>query len=374
MFKRNLILFWIISTVLLLIFQIGCDRKDVPIKIGFVGSLSGRFSDLGVAGRNGALLALEEWEQKGGLRGKPLELIVRDDKHDPVQAVEVDRELIEQGVIAIIGHMTSEMSISAYTLINEKKILMVSPTTSTPLLSGIDDYFIRVVGTSVDPPKRLSEYALQRGFKRVAVVWTDSNKAYCLPYVSIFREVLEKGGGSLSIDRPISKADDGAFDMVAMEILATRPDAVLLVLSATEAAVMAQQIRKLDIELPILSSGWALTPDLIIHGGKTVEGIVFAEFFNPAFKGEEKRKFDEKYKKRFGSTSTFPAIFGYDACNVILKALSTNPNPNSLKATILKIKNFQSPLGEFQIDKYGDAIRSFTMITVSHGDFVEISQ
>ena len=115
----------------------GCDNNK-PIKVGFVGGLTGRLSDLGIAGRNGVIMAIEEINKAGGINKRPIELITKDDKQDPEVAVNVDKELIDEGVVAIIGHMTSAMSIAALPLINKKQILMISPTTSTNKLFGIE--------------------------------------------------------------------------------------------------------------------------------------------------------------------------------------------------------------------------------------------
>ncbi len=105
---------------------IGCEKKENPIKVGFVGGLTGRLSDLGTAGRNGVILAVEEINSRGGINGRPVELITKDDKQDPELSLRVDRELVDEGVAAIIGHMTSVMSMAVLPFINEEKILMIS--------------------------------------------------------------------------------------------------------------------------------------------------------------------------------------------------------------------------------------------------------
>jgi branched-chain amino acid transport system substrate-binding protein len=76
--------------------MIGCEKKKEPIKVGFVGGLTGRLSDLGSGGRNGVMLAVEEINNAGGISGRPVELITKDDKQDPEVAVKVDKELIDE--------------------------------------------------------------------------------------------------------------------------------------------------------------------------------------------------------------------------------------------------------------------------------------
>lgn len=115
----------------------GCFKKK-PVKIGFIGGLTGRVADLGTSGRDGVLLAVEEQNGKGGINGSPIELIIKNDRHDAETAKKVAMKLIDEGVTAVIGNMTSSMSVVTVPLINEHKVLMISPTTSTNSLTGQD--------------------------------------------------------------------------------------------------------------------------------------------------------------------------------------------------------------------------------------------
>jgi branched-chain amino acid transport system substrate-binding protein len=84
--KRGRDFFFAAFSVALLVFLTilfsSCQREKPQIKIGFAGGLTGRYSDLGTAGRNGANLAVEEINQTGGIRGRQVLLISKDDKQD----------------------------------------------------------------------------------------------------------------------------------------------------------------------------------------------------------------------------------------------------------------------------------------------------
>src|SRR6056297_2409881 len=93
-----------IGVVLVLVgLLLGCNESD-PIKIGFAGQLTGVYSDLGVQGRNGVQLAVEKLNESGGIDGRMLELMVKNDKNSVKGAIEADTQLIQNGVLAIIGH------------------------------------------------------------------------------------------------------------------------------------------------------------------------------------------------------------------------------------------------------------------------------
>ena len=181
-----------ILILLLILFSLmisSCGLTDKTIKIGFVGSLTGRVSDLGIAGRNGVMLAVNEANKKGGINGKKIILIIKDDKNDEETALRVDQELISEKVVAIIGHMTSSMAIKTVPLMNEKKMLMISPTVSTNELTGIDDYFIRGLETSIraDAEKHAEYIINNTDLRKIACIYDESNKAYSKGLYNSFR-------------------------------------------------------------------------------------------------------------------------------------------------------------------------------------------
>ena len=108
----------------------GCSPPE-PIRLGFIGGISGRVADLGIAGRNGAALAIEMRNKSGGINGRPVELIVEDDKQDPEIAKRGISRLIGNKVHAIIGPMTSTMAMASLPLINEARMTMISPTVTS---------------------------------------------------------------------------------------------------------------------------------------------------------------------------------------------------------------------------------------------------
>ena len=88
-----------------------CSPKP-PIEIGFLGGLSGKFSDLGTATRNGALLAVELVNLSGGVDGRKLHLLELDDKQSVESALQAMEEFQKQGVVAVVGPSTSSIAVA----------------------------------------------------------------------------------------------------------------------------------------------------------------------------------------------------------------------------------------------------------------------
>lgn len=116
-----------------------CGQRE-PIRLGFVSGLTGRHSDLGISSRNGATLAVDELNAAGGVRGRSLQLIIRDDGQDADRARRAVRELVGEGVVAMVGHATSSMAAATLPIVNDAQVLMVSPTVTSPDFTGKDDW------------------------------------------------------------------------------------------------------------------------------------------------------------------------------------------------------------------------------------------
>lgn len=139
------------------------------MKIGFMAGLSGRVADLGVSGRNGLILAIEQKNGSGGINGKPLELIVRDDRQDSQRARSSVKELLDDGVELIIGPMTSSMAMSVVKLVNNSDAYLLSPTVTTTDLLNIDDHFLRVISSTKEYGNKSATYQYQNIGSRKAV-------------------------------------------------------------------------------------------------------------------------------------------------------------------------------------------------------------
>jgi branched-chain amino acid transport system substrate-binding protein len=174
-----------------------CTKKE-PVRLGFVGGITGRVADLGVAGRNGAMLAIEERNAAGGVNGRQIELVVRDDEQNPETAKRVVTELIRSKVEVIIGPMTSGMAMAVVPLVNASRTIMVSPTVTTSELTGKDDNFLRVISSTAEYGAKNARCEFERcGHRTVAAIYDLSNRSYTESWFNSFRSTYEGLGGRI---------------------------------------------------------------------------------------------------------------------------------------------------------------------------------
>lgn len=346
--------------------------NPAPISIGFVGQLTGKQSELGIQSRDGVLLAIETLNAAGGVKGRPLNLLVRDDLGEPDRAREVDQELINAGVTAIIGHPTSAQTLVGVEITNPAKMVLISPTVSSPAFSGKDDYFFRVYPSFRQSAQAFAEYIyLKEHLSSVAVILDRDNAGYSQTYGDTFQERFKKLGGKVTGLEFFSSKKQLEVSALLTNLQAGKPSAILIIASDIDTALIAQHIRLLNWNVPLFASAWAQTQTLLNNGGRAVEGLKLEQSFDIGNQSPLFLDFRKRFEARFGHSPSFGAAFGYEAAMVLAKALEkTGGKREGLKESLLTIRDFQGLLDSFSLDKYGDVQRPFYLSEIKNGRFV----
>jgi len=360
---RHVLLF---SIVTIMILSSGCLEKK-PIKIGYLGSITGKNSDLGVAARDATMLAIEQINSQGGINDRKLELVVRDDTLDPKVAEQMTGDLIKEGVAAIIGPVASSMAKAALPVIEKAGVVMVSPTSSSNELIK-DDHFFRVMEPNSKFARHLAESALKLGIKRLTVICDTNNRPYTVDIYQVFREAFVKGGGSISSEVLFDSTQKRELQPLVKQLGLKKADGVMMLANSVDSIVIAQQIRKEDFKAPILSGACGIAQrDLLQLAGKSSEGLIFTLPVNSQSKAPAFTGFRESFIKRFNYPPTFAAVLAYDASQLVLTALKKNADPKSLRQTIKSISTFDGLQGVIKLDQYGDPDRNLFIIRYHDG-------
>lgn len=364
------------AVLLFVLFLTSPGQAAEKVTIGFAGGLTGRTSDLGTAGRNGVLLAVEEKNAAGGLLQRPIELITGDDKQDPQVALQVVGQLADQGAIAVIGHMTSAMSLAVKPLIDKRKLLMISPTTSTTALSRQKDFFFRVVESIADEARDLAAFVFEKQHIRsVAVIYDQANTVYTEDFYTHFKEEYEKRGGKISLVQTFTSGKEPPFSDTVTKARAARPEGVFILANAADTAMFCQQIYKSGWKIPRIVSGWGLTEDLPALGGKSVEGVLSLITYDADSKEARSREFVRRFTERFGKKPGFPAFCSYAAAQVLFQAYETAGGDIArLPETIVSVKKFRGLQGNIEIDEFGDAHNQKYLTTITAGQLKVIER
>jgi branched-chain amino acid transport system substrate-binding protein len=342
-------------------------EPPAPIRIGLAVNLSGRGGTAGEYVREGTMLAVQEVNRRGGVGGRPLALVIRDDKGTPEGVVRADRELLESGVRVIVGHVTSEATLVAHEFFQGRDVLLFTPFTATTRLSGLDDMLFRTCVDNAAYGRGMSRLLQQKGAQRVGVLLDNSNASFTEDYVAQTRRHFP---GSL-VPVAFDPKQPHALDEALQQLLATDSDALVLLTEVSRTGIAAQKLRAAGYAGPLIATLWAQTPDLPRYGGAAAEGMslltfIAAEYDNPLF-----RHFAALVQERLKRPPNARSIRAYEAITILTEGLRASPSgaPADLKRALSEIR-FQTLMGEVRFDRFGDVQRPLYEIQVRDGRLV----
>lgn len=365
----------VVMALILLMVLVSCIAKP-PIRVGFAAELTGKQSEPGVNLRNSVQMAVDEINLAGGIAGRRIELKIEDDLGTPEGARAAENRLIDSGVVAVIGHYTSNQTLEGYAVTQQRGTILISGTASTSLLSEKKDLFFRSVVATDTMGQGFAYYIRQqRALSRIAILYDQDNHTYAEPMSQAFSETFHKLGGNIVSQVKFSAAASPDFAPLVNSLRDAQPDGILLIASPTNSAVIAQIIYLSGWRIPLFSSSWGQGDALIQNGGDAVEGmeiIIAIDINDPA---PELRDFKTRYQKLFSRPPIFTAIEGYETMHILATALKkTGGEANGLAEALMGIKNFQGLTGPIRLNEYGDAIRPLYIQKVHARSFETIQK
>lgn len=343
-----------------------------PLKLGFIGGLSDRNSDNGQSGLNAVILAVEQFNRAGGLNGRMVELVSRDDAQDKVMAAKSANELVESGVEAVIGPFTSGMAAVVVPITGKAGIFQVSPTITSMDFYGKDDNLFRINRTTRDNAQDYARTLLLRGQRNIAVAYDLRNRNFTESWLREFKAIVLAKGAQIAAEVPYESGADTPFDKVVADMVKAKPDSLFFIAGALDVARLAQQARKQAPRLPIGASEWAATEQLIELGGSVVDGLVIVQNYDHEDASPKFREFSEAYFKRFQRNPGYSSVSAYDAATVVLTALKKRQKGETLKAAAQKAGPYEGLQQTIAFDANGDTQRKVFFTEIRDGRYVQV--
>jgi branched-chain amino acid transport system substrate-binding protein len=327
------------------------------IKIGHAGPLTGEISHIGKDQENGARLAVEDINRAGlVVNGQKiqLELDAQDDQSDPRIGVLVAQRLVDDGVVAVVGHFNSGVSIPASSVYKAANIAQVSPGSTNPqyTLQGFPNTF-RVVATDAEQAPALAKYTLAHlKPKRVAIV--DDGTQAGKGQADEFQKAIVAGGAEV-VDREATTDKAVDFKGILTKIKAARPDVIMYGGTDQQAGPLAKQAQQLGITAKILGPDGICTQQFADLAGPAASNAVCSEPGMPLAKMKQGAAFEAKYEARFHQPIVEYAPFAYDAVYVIVEAMKRAKSTQPARIIeALHHTDFEGITGHISFDAKGD--------------------
>jgi branched-chain amino acid transport system substrate-binding protein len=355
-----------VVTAFVLALVVGCRPSD-GVRIGFLGDL---ISELGVGGRNGAQLAVETLDAEHGVH---YELLVEDDRNDPDTARAAIASFASRRAAFVIGPMTSAMAVAAVQEANRLGIVLISPTATTDELSGKDDFFFRTAADAPAGARQLARLLRDRGIRSIVVLMDIGNGAYSSSFGHAAAAEFLKLGGTAAPGFDYRSGNSLDFAEAMRRIDDKPPDAVILVNSPSDAAIVTQHVRRVAPHVVIALSPWGANVQFVQIGGRATEGAIALQAVDLDSPLPRMRDFVARYRARFGEAPATPAVQGYEAVMLGVDA-SKRRGASSLRATLSVPGQWAGLDGAFSLDAFGDARRELHLAEVRDGRFEALRQ
>lgn len=330
---------------------------ETVVKIGHAAPLTGGIAHLGKDNENGARLAVEEVNAKGleiGGKKIKLELIGEDDAADPKTGTAVAQKLVDEKVVAVVGHLNSGVSIPASKIYSDAGIVQISPSSTNPdyTKQGFKTTF-RVVATDAQQGPALANYAAKNlHAKSVAIV--DDATAYGKGLADEFEKTIKAAGVNVvAREATNDKATD--FKAILTKIKGKKPDVIMYGGMDATGGPFAKQAKELGIGAKIVGGDGVCTDKVAELAGDAVSNIICSEAGLALSKMEQGADFEKRYEARFKSPVQIYAPFTYDAVMVIVDAMK-RANSTDAAAILAEMPktNYKGLIGNIAFDEKGD--------------------
>ncbi len=335
-----------------------------PIKIAAI------FAKTGIAGKDNAPevqmveLSVEEINNQGGLLGRPIELIIIDNKSSPVGSSMAARKAVQLGVTAVIGAAWSSHSLQIAPILQQAKISMITGGSTNPKVTRIGNYIFRTCFIDSFQAQAMAQFAYTELGARTAIVLEIINEEYSLTLAELFSKSYQQYGGKVILKESYVN-DSVDFANLLKKVKTLHPDVVYVPGYARDSGLLIKQAASMEIQTTFLGAdGWA-GPLIYDIGGNALEGNYYSAHWHHDVSFPQsihmKKMYYQKYKSKIPSIN---APLSYDAVMLLADAIhrAGTFDRARIRQALSETKGFQGATGTITFDEHGDPLNKPVVI------------
>jgi len=351
--------------VLLVVSLTGCE-KESAIQIGAVLPLTGEAQVYGQSVRKGVELGFEKLVASGP--EFQYQLSVVDSTSDPQMAADLVKQLYGDGAMAVIGGVTTAEALQSVAVAEEYDRVLLSPSASSPQLTGISKYFYRVFVSDSREGTTMANFATQK-LKTASVVILAKEDPYAQGNQEVFETNFARQGGEV-LEKILFPAVGGDFSGLVERVMTLTPDAVYLAAYANETSQLIQELRLQKFKGYILATAAFAAPEIIERVGQPAEGVFLTQAgFDTKSETPLIKDFVDSYREKYGLTPDLYAAHGFDSVMVLSAGISESGGKyaSELWSGLRALRDYQGVTGTLQFDERGDVQKFPRVFVVNEG-------
>ena len=348
----------------------GASSSGKEISLGLTAPMTGDYAEYGEVFKNGIELAMDKVNAEGGINGKQLKLVVGDSKADPKEAANIAQKFAaDKSILAVIGDFTSTAALAGSPIYQKNSLVQLSPTSSHPDFTKGGTYIFRNISTQEDEGPTVARYAVNDLHKKKIAVIYINNDWGVVAKDNFIKGVKDAGGEIVDVEEYLPEQGKD-FSAIITKIRDKNPDMLYLGCMYTDAALIAQQTRKLNFNVDLIGTGSLYSDELLKLGGAAVEGFHLTCSFFPGDPRPEVQEFVKRYKEKYGKSPSMFAAQAFDAANMIIQALKDGATDRkSLRDKLAAIRDFPGVTGLTSFDENRNVKKEISKLYVKDGAF-----
>ena len=343
-----------------------------PVRIALTAPLTGNSSQYGESFQNSVELACEQWNAKGGVLGRPIEVVVEDTAGDSAQAATVAQKIVSDDTIfAQIGDFSTACCLAAQPIYANAEMIQLSPTCSAVNFAVGSEWSFECLGTQDVQGEFMAQWAYDNGVRKVAILYLNSD--WGISVDEGFAKAFEALGGEILIEEPYNDGETD-FSAALTKLRETDPDALYIACYYNDGAAINIQRKTLGWDIPVYHPGTVYSTDFLSIGGDAVEGVYTNVGFYPDDPTPEAETFITEYNAKYGVDPDYYGACAYDSFNVLMTAIETAGQLDSaqVRDALAATTDFPGVSGNITFDENGDAIKSYIKLTVKDGAYAVV--
>ena len=347
------------------------SQEAKVMKLGGIGPLTGPLAIYGVTSTNGSKLAFEEINKNGGILGKQVEYIVLDEKGDSTEAVTAYNKLVDEGVVALIGDITSKPSLAVAEVAAQDNLPMITPTGTQFNITEAGPNVFRVCFTDPYQGVVLANFAKNNLNAETAAVVVNNSSDYSDGVAKAFVEQAEKLGLKVVAKEGYSDGDKD-FRAQLTKILPTNPDVLVVPDYYEQVALITTQAREVGIKATFVGpDGWdgvAKTLDASAYGA--VENSYFTNHYSLQDQSPKVQNFLKAYKEAYNEEPSAFSALSYDAA-YMMKVAIEKAGTTDKQAVVDALKNldYDGVTGHLTFDENNNPVKAVTVLKIVNGEY-----